>query len=391
MIKNLPVRIILRITFIINCIFKFSYFPKSWKTAVVVPIYKQGKNAQIPDSYRPISLLSSLSKLAETVILHRLEAETDNKLIPFQFGFRKGLSTTEQLIRMTEHIREGFINRASTAAVFIDIAKAFDRVWIDGLIYKMHKLEIPRQLILLIQSYLKGRNFTVRVEKELSTLRNTEAGVVQGSRLGRHCFNIFINDICQMPETQLALFADDTAIMCTGPNGALNVENLNRHLAELEKWLIRWKIKINVDKCQAVCFTRARKLPPPPKLFRRTIPWCNETKYLGITLDRKLTYKKHITNVTKKFKKARMALHPLIGGNSRLSLGNRLLLYKSLLRPLISYASPVWGAAANMHFIGLERLQNMAVRQIARQPWYIRNRTIRKDLASPPFRNILKI
>ncbi|GBN71383.1 putative RNA-directed DNA polymerase from transposon BS [Araneus ventricosus] len=169
MIKNLPVRIILRITFIINCIFKFSYFPKSWKTAVVVPIYKQGKNAQIPDSYRPISLLSSLSKLAETVILHRLEAETENKL-PFQFGFRKGLSTTEQLIRMTEHIREGFINRASTAAVFIDIAKAFDRVWIDGLIYKMHKLEIPRQLILLIQSYLKGRNFTIRVEKESSTL-----------------------------------------------------------------------------------------------------------------------------------------------------------------------------------------------------------------------------
>ncbi|GBM95998.1 putative RNA-directed DNA polymerase from transposon BS [Araneus ventricosus] len=216
MIKNLPIRVILRITFLINCILKFCYFPKSWKTAVVVPIYKQGKNAQIPDSYRPISLLSSLSKLAETIILNRLEAETENKLIPFQFGFRKGLSTKEQLIRMTEHIREGFNNHADTAAVFIDISKAFDRVWIDSLIYKMYKLGIPIQLTLLIQSYLKNKNFTVRVGKELSAPRTTEAGVVQGSRLGLHCFNIFINDICQMPNTQLALFADDTAIMCTG-------------------------------------------------------------------------------------------------------------------------------------------------------------------------------
>ncbi|GBM11531.1 hypothetical protein AVEN_143969-1 [Araneus ventricosus] len=134
---------------------------------------------------------------------------------------------------------------------------------IDGLIYKMHRLKIPRQLTLLIQSYLKNRNLTLRVEKELSTLRSTYR-VVQGSRLGPHCFNIFINDICQMPNTQLALFADDTAIMGTGPDKTSNVTNLNNHLAELEKWLIRWKIKINADKCQAVFFTRARKLPPPP-------------------------------------------------------------------------------------------------------------------------------
>ncbi|GBN10303.1 hypothetical protein AVEN_265780-1 [Araneus ventricosus] len=125
-------------------------------------------------------------------------------------------------------------NHADMAAVFIDIAKAFDRVWIDGLIYKMHKLEIPIQLTLLIQSYLKNRKFTVRVEKEQSTFRTTEAGVVEGSRLGPHCFNIFINDICQMPNTQLALFADDTAIMCTGPDRTSNVTNLNKHLAELE-------------------------------------------------------------------------------------------------------------------------------------------------------------
>ncbi|GBO33258.1 putative RNA-directed DNA polymerase from transposon BS, partial [Araneus ventricosus] len=191
------------------------HFPQRWKTAIVVP-----------DSYRPISLLSSLSKLAETIILNRLEAETENKLIPFQFGFRKGLTTNEQLLRMTEHIRDGLQNYSDTAAMFIDIAKAFDRVWIDGLIYKMHKLKISKQLILLLQSYLKHKNFIVRVGKDLSTPRTTEAGVVRGSRLGPHCF-IFINDICQMPNTQLSLFADDAAIMSTGPERHTNVTSLN--------------------------------------------------------------------------------------------------------------------------------------------------------------------
>ncbi|GBM68867.1 RNA-directed DNA polymerase from mobile element jockey [Araneus ventricosus] len=183
---------------------------------------------------------------------------------------------------MVEHIR-GFCNKVDTAAVFIDIAKAFDRVWVDGLLYKMHKLKVTRKLILLLQSYLKGRSFVVRVEKELSTLKTTEAGVVQGSRLGPHRFNIFISDICQMPDTELCLFADDTAIMSSGKNADSIMTKLNNHLTELGRWLIKWKIKINSDKCQAVYFSRKRNLPPPPKIYSRAIPWREETKYIGIT------------------------------------------------------------------------------------------------------------
>ncbi|GBN75661.1 hypothetical protein AVEN_13365-1 [Araneus ventricosus] len=150
-----------------------------------------------------------------------------------------------------------------------------------------------------------------------------------------------------MPGTQLCLFADDTEIMCTGPVKHINVAKLNNHLAELERWLIKWKIKINKDKCQAMYFTKAKKLPPPQKkLFRRTIPWCSEVKYLGITLDKQLTFKKHISNIKTKLKTSKAILQPLIGKNSKLSLGNRLLLYKSMLRPLISYASPKGDAVA---------------------------------------------
>ncbi|GBO01962.1 hypothetical protein AVEN_128704-1 [Araneus ventricosus] len=90
MIKHLPKRAIVRITYLINCIIKLSHFPKSWKSAVVVPIYKPGKNAESPESYRPISLLSSLSKLAESIILNRLEAETEDKEPPFPLSKHKG-------------------------------------------------------------------------------------------------------------------------------------------------------------------------------------------------------------------------------------------------------------------------------------------------------------
>ncbi|GBM09471.1 hypothetical protein AVEN_63661-1 [Araneus ventricosus] len=90
-------------------------------------------------------------------------------------------------------------------------------------------------------------------------------GWSKGRDLAPHCFNIFINDICQMPNTQLCLFADDTASMCTGPEKHTNVANLNNHLAELERWLIKWKIKINKDNCEAMYFTKAKKLPPPQK------------------------------------------------------------------------------------------------------------------------------
>ncbi|GBM62551.1 RNA-directed DNA polymerase from mobile element jockey [Araneus ventricosus] len=153
------------------------------------------------DSYRPISLLSTISKLTEAIILKRLTAFTEDKLVPFQFGFKK-LSTTDQLLRMTEIIRDNLENGRDTGAVFINIAKAFDRVWLEGLIYKMLVMSIPDGLIKLMNSYLHGRGFTVRVGNSFSSGRTIEVGVVQGSKLGPQCFSIFVKDITRNQENQ---------------------------------------------------------------------------------------------------------------------------------------------------------------------------------------------
>ncbi|GBN59776.1 RNA-directed DNA polymerase from mobile element jockey [Araneus ventricosus] len=196
--------------------------------ATIVPIIKPGKVPQDPGSYRPISLSSVLSKIVEAVILNRIENAIEDQLIPYQFGFRKNLSTVQQLLRITEFVREGMDEGWDTGSVFLDIAKAFDRIWTDGLLYKLIVMRIPGSIIRPMTTNLRGRRFALRVGNNFSSERAVAAGVVQGSKIGPKTFNIFINGIpnprnCQ---TRLCLFADDTAIMSTGASNNVT-EDLN--------------------------------------------------------------------------------------------------------------------------------------------------------------------
>ncbi|GFW25940.1 probable RNA-directed DNA polymerase from transposon X-element [Trichonephila clavipes] len=165
MLKKLPRLTIFKITNIINNMLTLRYFPMSWKTAVVIPILKPDKNSALAESYRPISLLPVLSKLAEKVILARLNdhLERENILIPEQHGFRPRLSTSHQLLRVVEFIKEGNNKDECTAAVFLDIQKAFDRVWHTGLLFKLITYKIPPPLIYLLNSYISDRSFTVKL------------------------------------------------------------------------------------------------------------------------------------------------------------------------------------------------------------------------------------
>ncbi|GBL57509.1 putative RNA-directed DNA polymerase from transposon BS [Araneus ventricosus] len=165
--------------------FKFRHFPNCWKTARVQPILKPGKDPTHPVSYRPISLLPTLSKLGEKLILNRYLTHATKLRLPItqQFGFTPQLSTTHQLLRVVEHINEGKNSNLATAAIFLDIAKAFDKVWIEGLIHKLIAYKFPQYIIEIIQSYLTNRNFTVLVKNSDSTPRKLQAGVPQGGIL----------------------------------------------------------------------------------------------------------------------------------------------------------------------------------------------------------------
>ncbi|GFX65941.1 probable RNA-directed DNA polymerase from transposon BS [Trichonephila clavipes] len=250
MIKKFPLKIIIIFIYIINKILLLRHFPNNWKVAIVFPIHKPEKNKNSPDSYKPISLLSLLSKISEHVILNSINSHVYNTnfLNPNQFGFTKQLSTYHPLLRLTEKIYSGFQRGRTFDAVFLDIQKAFDRVWIDGLSYKLIINNFPPAIIHILHSYLTNGKYKVRVNDTLSTTHHVNTGVTQGSLLGPVLFNIYVNDIPSHPRTMINLYADDTAISATYKNTKSVTVALNKYLALLEKYFNDWKIKINVDK-----------------------------------------------------------------------------------------------------------------------------------------------
>lgn len=392
-IKNLPINYIFFLTIIINSMFKLCYFPKEWKIAAVIPILKAGKSTYDPNSYRPISLLPSISKIVENIILRRImsHCETNNIILNEQFGFRPRHSTTQQLTRFVEFIYEGKTKKLFTTAVFLDIAKAFDKVWTEALIYKLIQLNLPPYLVKLIDSYLHNRKFLVKISDSKSSLHPISSGVPQGSKLGPLLFILFINDIPKFDNTFLALYADDTAIAAQAKTKQVSTQILNNYLTILMTWFNKWKIAINEDKSQAIYFSQSNQAPPPIFINNIPINYCKEVTYLGVKIDKSLTWKKHIDFTVIKFRNAKRLIYPLISEKSHLNLNNKLLIYKSILRPIIAYASPVFAGAAQMHLKRLESLQCDIIKIITKLPWYCRYKTIISNLNIPSVHKFLFI
>ncbi|GBO25105.1 RNA-directed DNA polymerase from mobile element jockey [Araneus ventricosus] len=218
-----------------------------------------------PENYRPISLLSTLSKLTENFILDKLnEHLAENKILcPEQFGFRKSLTTTHQLLRVVEYITSGFEKGECTGAVFLDVQKAFDRVWIQGLIHKLIRYKTPPHLLQLLKSYLEERKFAVKIGNSISEAKIMRAGIPQGGKISPVLYSLYVNDIPKTHKTLLGMYADDTAILAKNKNHKYTAAALNQHLAKLDDWFLKWKIALNVNKTEAVYFAKGRRKYKP--------------------------------------------------------------------------------------------------------------------------------
>lgn len=389
MLKNIPLLMLYKITHLINGILACCHFPTQWKKAIVCPILKQHQDRSDPASYRPISLLSALSKLAERVILNRLNEHlySNDILMPEQFGFRAKHSTVHQLTRVVEHLSENIKKNLFTAILLLDLKKAFDKVWHEGLLFKLHKTNLPDALLHLLHSYLNGRSFQVKVNNELSVTTPIASGVPQGSILGPTLFSIYANDVPRDTKTTLALFADDTAIIGSAKKRDNLPRHMQRHVDKVTAWLNKWKLHINPRKCQAIFFKK-RKLPTRLQVNGVPIDWDTHAKYLGVNLDRNLTWKKHIDLARKKMQAAYSTLAPLMT-SKKLSNKVKVLLYKTIIRPTGTYASSVWGYAARTNLDNIEAKQSTILRKIRKGPTFLKNTIIRKDLRVPTIRQFI--
>ena len=301
-LKELSTKCLQHITVIFNSCLHLSHFPSQWKFAEIILVPKPNKPENDIGSYRPISLLSILSKVFEKIILRRVMPILDQKnAIPdHQFGFRAKHGTPEQVHRIVRKILDGFESKQYCSAVFLDIKQAFDKVWHNGLLFKIKRL-LPAPLYVLLKSYLTNREFTVRFGGENSEIKPILAGVPQGSVLGPILYSIYTADMPTLADRSLlvATYADDTAILSTSASSSSASSLLQTQLDELEKWLDNWNIVVNKDKSSHVTFSLRKGDCSSVCLHNVPIPSKQEVSYLGMKLDRRLCWKPHIASKRK--------------------------------------------------------------------------------------------
>lgn len=378
-IKNLPLSMIKLITNLFNSCVSYFYFPKSWKIASIFPIPKSGKDHALTSGYRPISLLSNLGKLFEKLFLIRMNKFVSEKNIikNHQFGFREHHSTTQQLVRLSKFASIGFNNNQSTGVVSLDIEKAFDTVWHEGLIHKLSKLSMPTYLIKIIQSYLAGRTAYVNFHDQKSPIFNVLAGVPTGSLLAPTLFICFINDLPTPKDCEIGTYADDTVFFTktSWKNAKTIKKRLENGFIKISEFYKNWKIKINNEKTESIMLSHSHVMHEKKKNYEieinnSKIPWKNHICYLGINLDSKLSFKFHIDSALKKANFVISTLFSIFKKDSALSASLKLLIYKIYIRPVFTYAAPLIVNAPKTHLNRLQTMQNKCLRMALNLPRY---------------------
>lgn len=249
LIKRLPPDAVEFLTKIINGCIDLCYFPTQFKTAKIIPILKPTKDRNCAISYRPISLLSSIAKIFERIIRSRLNVFLTEKSVikDEQFGFREEHSTVQQIQRIINIIRDNKKRRKSSEMIIIDVEKAFDTVWHDGLLYKLYKFGTPMYLIKLIASYIRDRSFVVQINGKQSSQKAIPAGLPQGSVLSPLLWSVYTSDLKIPSKCEAGYYADDTAIISSAKQSNTIIRTLSKGLIKVNDYFTKWRIKINCD------------------------------------------------------------------------------------------------------------------------------------------------
>ena len=354
----------------INLCLSTGIFPDCLKIAIVIPIFKKGHASDV-SNYRPIALLPFLSKIIERCIFDRLSiyASSCNLIGPAQFGFRKGKSTHDAITLITENIYEAFNigNGTFNINIFIDFQKAFDTIDHAILLNKLRIYGITGTFHDLIKNYLSNRFQSVRVGDCLSSPLKITKGVPQGSVLGSLLFLLFISDLPNVSGILTSiLFADDLALSFTCNDA--NECNIicNRELNRLFEWSASNKLSINYGRTKSYfminTYGNIEQDAFNININGITLENVSQAKYLGVVLDPKLKFNKHIDYIAEKISKSTGILYKL----KKLKIPIQILkqIYYSLIYSIINYNICAYGGTYNTHINRLFLLQKRAIRLI---------------------------
>lgn len=338
-------------------------FPSEWKKARIVPVFKKGENSDVKN-YRPISILSCFSKLFESIVYPVIFRLVDSSISDSQHGFRRGRSIVTNLVPYISNVSNEVDSGRQVDAIYTDFSSAFDRVNHSILLRKLCGFGVDGPLLKWFESYLQQRPQSVSVNGFNSKTYFADTGVPQGSHLGPLLFIIFINDIVdKVSHCKVSLFADDLKIYKTIVS-VVDCRQLQSDLDAILQWCRCNSMTLNANKCFHIKFTRKRKqLATEYKLDGTALAEVNEIRDLGVIVDSQLKFTSHINKSVTKAAQMLGFLKRNSGGFRRQR--TKILLYQTLVRSHLEFASVVWNPYYAVHSQRVESIQRAFTRHLA--------------------------
>ena len=358
------------LTAIFNLSLKTGIVLDDWKYARVTPIYKGKGDKEVLSNYRPISVVSHIAKIVEKLVQNQFISYllSHNFITVEQSAFLRNHSTVTCLHRVIDDWHEALNEREVVAVCFFDISKCFDAISHELLLLKLQYHGVNENELNWFKSYLTGRKQKVSINGNLSKPNNVMIGIPQGGVLGPVLFLLFINDIIQSVNTGTCnIFADDVAIYCNGSDTNEVESKLQSCINEIDEWYTNNRLKINADKTNVILVSsRAKQVRKElnVNLKGTKLKQVDSVRYLGLTIDSKLTWDNHVKHLCKNLSYKVASLRRLSN-----TLNTTLLntLYKSTIQPCIDYACSVWGNCSLKNRNLIRRIQKRAARIVSKQ------------------------
>ncbi|KAJ3605796.1 hypothetical protein NHX12_027840 [Muraenolepis orangiensis] len=358
-------------SFFSSC-FQRSKLPKTWRRAAVIALLKPGKTGPgktlrptDPKAYRPISLLCVPFKILERMILSRIEPVVDPQLPREQAGFRRGRSTVDQVTLLTQDIEDSFQAKEKVGVVLLDLTAAYDTVWHRGLHLKLLRTIPDRHMVKFIMEMLSNRSFILRTsDGQRSRLRRLRNGVPQGSVLSPLLFNIYIHDLPETTSRQYG-YADDLAIMLRRTTWSAVEQGLNQDMGILAAYLRKWRLQLSTGKTVSAAYhlcNREAKRELSVSVDNKRLEHQLAPKYLGVRLDRTLSYKQHLEEVRAKVTARVSLIRRLAGTTWGASARTLRISTQALVFSAAEYCAPVWSRSP--HVKKVDPIINNALRII---------------------------
>ena len=368
LIKDLKTTIAPYLADLVNTAYEHNIFPQNLKTAIITPIFKEGDKENI-SNYRPISVLTAISKILERSAANQLAKHfTENLIInPCQHAYQISHSTTTCLAEILNTIYSLLDQKQYVALAKLDLSKAFDTINHQLLIKKLSKMGLNENSIKWITSYLQNRSHITKFQKYVSNEEYVKTGVPQGSILGPLLFLIFINDLPKAFKDICHIFgyADDTQLVISAPTLPELKQKIEQAITSAQTWYDQNNMKINPTKTEIVVFKS--KKSPNPKL-RIKVPQSKKQlkpkphiKVLGMYIDESLTFKKHINILKRKTMNTTRNLHRI---NHLIPMQQRLILYNALVVPHFNYLDVLYNGCNAKSKTSLQLVQNFNARSM---------------------------